>query len=123
MSDLIVTSDPEWSAERHSKALCDYFGETLAREYPGYRWRVEAKPKAGIVDIRCEHAQGTAADGKRGGSYGYTFNLRRHGLPERSAVVMAGGEILERFKLSRRAFSEEQFRSLPRWLGQLLPDL
>lgn len=114
MSDLIVSCDADWNAEKHAKSLSDYFGEVLARTYPGYRWRVEPKVKSGIVDIRCEH---TAA------RYGYTFNLRKHGIPDRKAIVMAGGEILERFKLGRRAFSEDEYRSLPRWCGQLTPEL
>jgi hypothetical protein len=111
MSELLVVSDPEWNAERHNKALCDYVGEPLARTYPGYRWRVEVK--GGLIDIRCEHATGRA---------GYTFNIAKNGLPDRKAIMLAGGEILERFHLGRRGFSEDAYRSLPRWCGQLLPD-
>lgn len=113
MSELIVASDPEWNAERHAKMLCDEFGGVLAKEYPGYRWRVEAKPHQGIVDIRCEHASGRA---------GYTFNLKRNGMPDRAAIVRGGGEVLERFSLNRRGFHEAEYRDLPRFCGQLTPE-
>lgn len=125
MSDLIVATDPEWNSEKHGKSLCDRFGKVLAFTYPGYRWRVDAQPHQGIVDVRCEHANSATLMLNRqlaSRSVGYTFNLRRYGIPDDAAIRRAGGEILERYHLNRRGFSETEYRSLPRWCGQLQPD-
>jgi hypothetical protein len=113
MSDLIIATDPEWNAEKHGKSLCDRFGRVLAFTYPGYRWRIDAQPHQGIVDVRCEHASCYA---------GYTFNLRKNGIPDDAAIARAGGEVLERYGLGRRGFSEDQYRAMPRWCGQLRPE-
>jgi len=113
MSELIVATDADWNAEKHGKSLCDRFGSVLAIAYPGYRWRIDARPDHGIVDVRCEHASCYA---------GYTFNLKRNGMPDDDDIRMAGGEVLERYGLIRRGFSEDQYRLLPRWCGQILPE-
>lgn len=118
MSELIVSSDAGWNAERNYKAISDNIGETLATLYPGYHWRVEVG--RGIVDVRCGQANSYCLKNGRRQNVGYTFNLVRDGIPDRAAIMRAGGEVLESFKLSRRGFDESAFRSLPRWCGQLL---
>jgi len=111
MSELIVSSEASFRSERHHKAISDTIGSKLATLYPGYKWRVEVY--GGIADASCVHASGRA---------GYTFNLVRDGIPDNAAIMRAGGVVLERFKLNRRAFDEHEYRSLPRFCGLLLPE-
>jgi len=109
MDRITVIDDEDFQADLKYKAICDAIGSKLAMVYPGYRWRVEGG--GGIADVRCEHASGT---------YGYTFNLVKNGIPDSSDVIRAGGEILESFNLSRRSFDTVEFLSRPRILGDLV---
>lgn len=103
MSEIVVVSDADWTNEVRKKAVADYVGPLLANEYPGYRWRVEPDIHNGIVNIRCEHASGI---------YGYTLkpHLYYSETQWRAAVIKAGGEILERFHLSRKGLSESNYQ-------------
>lgn len=113
MSEFNVYTEADLTAEKSGKALCDRIGPVLAAAYPGYNWRIDARPTQGIVDVQCSHASGRA---------GFTFNLVKNGIPDDHQIRTAGGEVLERFKLGRRGFSEDQYRSLPRFCGLLLPE-
>lgn len=110
MDGIIVTDDWDFQVQLRDKVYSDLVGSTLAKTYPGYRWRVESNVNQGIIDIRCEHASGVM---------GYTFNLVENGVPDTRDIVMAGGEILESFALSRRGLDSAQFLSAPRYLGDI----
>ena len=109
MDRITVIDDVEFRQNLRTKAISDRIGQVLATTYPGYRWRVEVG--GGIADVRCEHATGKA---------GYTFNLVKNGIPETNDIVLAGGEILESFNLSRKCFDAAAFLSLPRYLGNIV---
>jgi len=109
MDRITVIDDEDFQVDLKYKAICDAIGGTLALTYPRYHWRVEGG--GGIVDVRCEHATGKA---------GYTFNLVRNGIPDTKTIIMAGGEILESFDLSRRGLDVAEFLSRPRHLGDLV---
>lgn len=111
MNEIVVRTEAGFNAQRHNKAISDLIGSKLATMYPGYQWRVEVY--GGIADVSCVHASGRA---------GFTFNLVKNGLPDHADIMQAGGQVLERFNLNRRAFDEAEYRSLPRWCGLLLPD-
>lgn len=118
MSDVIlIASDADWRNEVRAKEVSDYIGPLLASTYPGYRWRIEPDLRGGIVNIRCEHANC---------QYGYTLKPQLYCSETewRAAIVRAGGEILERFHLSRRKFDEAAFLTRPRdFAGLIHPDM
>jgi hypothetical protein len=116
-SPIQVVSDEEFRDELRAKELSDSVGLTLAQTYPGYRWRVEPHPRQGIVNIRCEMTDA---------SYGYVLKLRNwySATQWRESVIRAGGEILERFSMSRRGFDESAFRAAARnFAGRPIGDL
>ena len=111
MDGITVIDDLDFQVQLRDKVYSDLVGRTLAKTYPGYRWRVESSVEQGIIDVRCEHASGKA---------GYTFNLVKNGIPDAKAIIMAGGEILESFALSRRGLDAPEFLSRPRYMGDLV---
>jgi hypothetical protein len=115
VSDIIVIDDVGLRQTLKEKEVCDYVGPLLASRYPGYRWRVETA--GGVVNIRCEHTNAR---------YGYTLIPERYFSETqwRAAIIRAGGEILERFNMSRRAFDVANFLARPRnFAGLITPDL
>jgi hypothetical protein len=79
-----------------NKTLCRIVGEKLAEVYPGRPWGVDAQIESGIVKICVQ------------GFPQWPFVLHvatLKGDPTLKSVVRAGGELLERFKMSREKFS------------------
>lgn len=68
---------------------------TLEKHYPGWGWTVEVDDRQGIMVVRV----GRIATGK----WGFLLHIRKVD-PEGKAVMRAGGEILERYRLHRRGF-------------------
>lgn len=119
MSELIVASDAEWKQLTASEELAKLFGGTLATAYPGYRWRIEPHPHPTkpFVDVRLE-----------AGHAGYGITVKTWQFYSASAlkaeILRAGGELLERFHLNRRALDEVEFLARPKaFTGLILPDL
>lgn len=77
--------------------------ETLMRHYPGYLWAVDVARS--VVNIRCLDASG---------EMGYTLHVpNEYSASEFDArVVRAGGEILERFRMSRNRIDHEAIAGL-----------
>jgi hypothetical protein len=78
-------------------------GQILSKLYPGYRWYVEAKIKAGIVTIQNQTL---------GGEKGYVLPISKviNETDGNHLVMVAGGEILERHGLARgprRVYADE----------------
>lgn len=76
--------------------------------YPGWAWVVEIPRGQNIVNIRNLSAcpRGT-----------YGFRCHKDKLTAASltrAIVMAGGEFLERFRMRRGAFREEEVKDRPK---------
>ena len=68
----------------------------LKTAYAGYLWCVEHDLSQGICKISIPILMGIAN--------WYVFNLRTHGDLTKGMVLVAGGEILERYGLPRTAF-------------------
>lgn len=121
MSDIVVANDTDFRQLVADRELADYVGLTLITAYPGYRWRVEphAHPTKPFVDVRCEHAASRE-------NYGFTLQPWRFYSASawKAAILKAGGEILERFHLNRRALDPVEFLTAPRtFTGLMRPDL
>lgn len=80
--------------------------EKLNELYPGYLWAVHAQRAQGILQIRNLSLPA---------QYGYTIHL--HPIASVSELTrkaaMAGGEILERYRLRRRKIDFDEYDAVP----------
>lgn len=74
--------------------LAKQMAEALHQHYPGHLWGVCVSEKTGMADIR---------NLALSGQWGYRLKLKDHYSASewKAEVVRAGGEILERFKVTR----------------------
>lgn len=105
---LIDIESPEAAMHRTAndqnmaKMLC----ERLQQHYPGHLWAVNVEGRTGLITIRNLYLSG---------QWGYVLKIGHvysASSLERDAV-RAGGEILERFRLSRAQFKAEQYADKP----------
>lgn len=91
--------------------LCIAIGEDLARAYPGYVWMVGVQSGSIKIDLGgIEKPLGLA-------NYGYRLNVSTViGPGGQKAVMLAGGEMLERFGL-RRTFAHPDTPDIARAHG------
>lgn len=85
--------------------LAKDIGDTLHNHYPGHLWAIEVDGPNGVAHIR---------DLLVSGRMGYTLKLvNMYSYSDfKKDVIRAGGEILERYRLSRGAFNEAQYSGL-----------
>jgi hypothetical protein len=86
--------------------ICSIVGQVLCQHYTGHAWRVDADHQKGFIDIRNLSLSGDCG-----------FRLKMSGHVTASELtklaVRAGGEILERFNVSRGTINHEEIASLP----------
>lgn len=78
--------------------------ETLHAHYPGHLW-----------GVKCSHEQGiaTVLNLRLSGRWGFVIHLRKIlDDPSLKTVITAGGEILERYRMKRGQFSEDEYSQL-----------
>jgi len=95
----IVVAD---SVTGYDDAIRDMAGRVLKTHYPGYIWGVQAEEEQGICNILLISA--TA-------KYGYRLKLNEvySATSFEHDVMIAGGELLERYKLSRSKLKPDQY--------------
>lgn len=103
--ELEIVQDPEESkyriADRH---WCEKIGHELVKHYPGHGWEVTFNIKQGIMDVRNRHMHPLA---------GYRLKLSEFNFSRFSSQMRKiGGEILERFGLSRERFEADKIRQI-----------
>lgn len=78
--------------------------ETLNKHYPGHLWGVNASGETGIA---------TVFNLRLSGRWGYIIKLSEilHD-PSMKMVIKAGGEVLERYRLSRGEFNQDRLDEL-----------
>ena len=95
----------EWD-EVKDQATAQQCAAVLNQHYPGHAWAVNVRSSQGLITI---------LDLNLSGQHGYVLHLR--GLYSwddlRDRVMRAGGEILERATLPRRAYDDDRVRDLP----------
>ena len=109
MSDLITLDDPiRYLSDVN---MAKEIAETLYKNYPGYVWMVNADTGNNIATIQL---------GGVTGQYGFYLHLDK--LTAGMAQVMrAGGEVLERYKLTRGRRNDSEVGSLTRdFAGRVL---
>lgn len=87
-----VAGDEDAEKTIKADALCRRMGAMLQKHYPGIRWYVDVNLDGGVSNIRC-------ADIAM--AFGYVLHLHCSEIELERQVVLAGGQILERFAVSR----------------------
>lgn len=103
MSDLILTDDPQGNI--HDIEMAKQIAEALHQHYPGHMWGVTCDHRTGMADI---------VNLRLRGNWGFRMHLKGHYSASywKHKAIMAGGELLERFKLRRGKYDHEQYMSL-----------
>lgn len=110
----LVTETPDLAA--NDLVMAKQMAETLHSHYPGHAWAVTCDGATGIATVR---------NLALSGNWGFTLKLTTtYSASEfRRRIVMAGGELLERYRLTRGRFDEETYRGLARnFAGNLKAD-
>ena len=99
---MIVTDAPQLAAS--DLVLARNMAETLHRHYPGHAWAVT-----------CERGVATVRDLLLSGQMGFVLRVAdQYSASEfERAVVRAGGEMLERYRLSRGQPRDDEYENLP----------
>lgn len=100
---LEITDNPQVSINDFVTAR--NMAETLQRHYTGHLWAVTCQGEQGIATVRNLNLSG---------NWGYILKLKDlYGDPGMKCVIRAGGEILERYRLSRSRVNHERIDELP----------
>lgn len=100
---LEITDNPDINANDY--VVARNMAETLQRHYPGHLWAVTSQGEQGIATVR---------NLSLSGNWGFVIKLKDlFSDPGMKCVVRAGGEILERFRLSRARVNYERIAELP----------
>jgi hypothetical protein len=99
----LVTDNPIGQA--NDILMAKHMAETLHKAYPGHMWAVSCDGKIGFADVR---------NMTLSGSHGFRIRLDHtySASDFDRRVLMAGGEILERYRLARGRASEQQYGDL-----------
>lgn len=105
---LIDIESPEAAMHRHANDMnmAKTLSEALNKHYPGHLWGVNVEGRTGLITIRNLYLSG---------QWGYVLKIGdvySISALERDAV-RAGGEILERFAMSRAQFKADLYASKP----------
>lgn len=97
--------------------LAKEMADALHQHYPGHLWGVNVEGAQGMAYVRLLSVSGR---------YGFKLRLpANYSASEfRARVVRGGGEILERYRLTRGAANADQLAALPKTpVGQIIGDL
>jgi len=89
-----------------NQAISKEVANTLDKAYPGHAWAVKADVITGIVTVHNLNLSGE-----------WGFILKIDALindPSPKPIILAGGELLERFNLSRGKLREDELDSVKR---------
>ena len=105
-SNLLIANDYKDQQDALDMATAKDYADALNTAYPGHLWAVNVQGEQGIATIH---------NLMLSGKYGYLLHLnKRYSASEaRTKAVMAGGEILERFKVRRGRMDEEKMGLMP----------
>lgn len=116
-ANLLIANDYNVQQDALDMAQAKEYADALNTAYPGHLWAVNVQGAQGIVTI---HNLMLSA------KYGYLLHLdKRYSASEaRKAAIMAGGEILERFKVRRGRMDEAKMADLPTdFAGRVIGEL
>ena len=105
-ANLLSANDYKDQQDALDMATAKDYADALNTAYPGHLWAVNVQGEQGIATIH---------NLMLSGKYGYLLHLnKRYSASEaRKKAVMAGGEILERFKVARGRMDEDKMALMP----------
>lgn len=112
MSDILMTDQPQVAAS--DMVLAKNMAELLHKHYPGHLWAVT-----------CENGLATVRNMYLSGQWGFVIKVgQQYSISAfDKAIVRAGGELLERYRLQRGAFRDDQYSDIKTDIaGNLLAD-
>jgi hypothetical protein len=117
MSDATLFDlDPDSSRNANDFIMARNLAEALHRHYPNHLWGVNVEGRTGIISIKNLYLSGNWGYVLKMGAVYSISSLERD-------AVRAGGEILERFRMSRAQFQAQQYADKPvDFAGRLLFD-
>lgn len=103
MTDDLLTDAPQIAA--NDMVMAKNMADALHTTYPGHLWAVSCNGQSGMADVRNLALSGT---------WGFRLKLKNiYSASEfRKDVIRAGGEILERYRLSRGRLQIDQYSDL-----------
>lgn len=104
MSYIEIDNDVE--STQKDFELSKRIGEKLHKDFPGYLWAVKADCKQGMCSVL-----NMSLDGEWG------FYIRINEIqddPSLKKIRQYGGELLERFRVSRKKFNPDEVQSVER---------
>lgn len=114
MSEL-VTDNPRGNL--NDVLTARIMAEALHAAYPGHFWAVSCSGETGMADVR---------NLALSGNWGFRLRLQRiySASQFKKDVLRAGGEILERYRMSRGKFNDDQLADRPTdFAGRLTADM
>lgn len=112
VSSEFLTDAPQIAAAE--MLIAKNMAETLHRNYPGHLWAVT-----------CEDGVMTVRNLLLSGQWGFVLKMREQYSASELArqVKRAGGELLERYRLSRGQLRDDEYENLPTdFAGRLMAD-
>lgn len=110
-----LTEDP--NVVQADYAIAKQIAEILHTQHPGHLWGVTVQSDQGIATVR---------NLRLSGNHGFVLKLRDIVTYKElyKRTVWAGGELLERYNISRGRFKEDEYAQLyTDFAGQLKPEM
>lgn len=114
---LVLANELDARAEAWDLTCSKDIGEALFNAYPGHSWGVRVQSHQGIATIH---------NLSLSGEWGFVLHLDKafSASELRRKAIMAGGEILERFKVARGKAVQDALASMSTdFTGRVLGDL
>lgn len=110
----IVTTPELLQARSSTVILVKEMADTLERHYRGWLWAVQPDERGGVINVFSLRLSG---------KWGYRVHTRNAQVDARKWALIAGGEILERFRQRRAPYDHSRWASAPRHLGLVDMDI
>lgn len=105
MSHYLITEPAAVYTALREHWIAHCLGRALKKAYPGRDWLVKVDAEGGIASVHCPHISM---------EYGFVIHLDKPAKFLEKKAIQYGGELLERFRLSRAKAQEGDIDDLPR---------
>jgi hypothetical protein len=110
-----TTSAADLKCRASTVVIVKRVGDILESNFPGWAWVIAPDERGGIITIRSMRLDAR---------YGYLLHIARiQDDPQLSAVLRAGGEILERAGMPRGRYTHEAWAAAKRNMGLVAYDV
>jgi hypothetical protein len=116
-NNLLIANEHEARSNALDLSLAKDIAEALNEHYPGHLWAVNCQGEQGIMTIH---------NLMLSGQWGFVLKLDNNYSSSdlRKRAILAGGEILERYKVSRGRINHEHMATMDTdFAGRIIGDL